>query len=143
MLPALASVWHELMDHDDVAHVAVLSGLKASTVIDEALDQHPEADLLPLKSLEDFVENCWLYAKCQNACADHFNTKVGLMVFDVTIKTHWMLHAALDAHLLDPRRDWNYCGEHFMNVGKVFMQTCAKGNSGSKSMNTLIEKYSY
>jgi len=141
LVPALADVWQKKMVPGDMAHLCVLHGLQASCTIDTVLATYPDADILPPAAAREFEEACWAYCRAQNAAASHFNEGLGLMVFDVTIKTHCLLEGALRASHLNPRKSWNFSGEDFMAKGKQLLQSCVKGNTAPTSVVKLMEKY--
>ena len=141
MVPALASVWARLMDATLPEHLAVLEGMKNSSLMDEILHTHSDADVLPVADCNNFVAASWQYARLQSAVADHYNNKEGLLLFDVTIKTHWTSHCAMEAPFLNPRLSWNYSGEDFMGHCRLLHQTCSKGNDGPGSIKKFAEKY--
>lgn len=140
LVPALSHVWEWYMDAELVEHWAILDGLQSSALMDTVLDNHPDVDVFPTCALDDFVEASWNYARCQNAVAVHYN-RLGLFLFDVTIKTHWTLHCAMEAPFLNPRHGWNYIGEDFMYHSRVLHATCCKGNSPASSVNKFAGKY--
>lgn len=145
LMPALAAVWADHCEADSVPHQAVLFGLLESAHMDEILDLHAQFDKLPADAAKNYTDAAYSYARAQAACADHWNREHGggLMIFDVTCKTHWLLHGADDAAFLNPRLSWNYAGEDFMGKCKVLQASCCKGNSVAKSTNKFAVKYSY
>ena len=136
-------VWEARMTPGLVEHAAILHGLKHSAEMDVILDAFPDADSLPTDAARAFSEASWGYANCQNAVADHYNRVHGMYIFDVTIKTHYMLHQALQAGWFNPRKIWNYAGEDFMHTSKVLLQSCVQGNSAPEAQNKFGMKYCY
>ena len=132
LIPALVHVWKFHMDALLVEHVAILDGLQSSVLMDNILDGYPDVDVWPNDALKVFVDASWNYARCQNAVAAHYN-RFGFLLFDVTIKTHWTLHCAMEAPFLNPRRSWNYIGEDFMSKSRDLHTSCCKGNSPASS----------
>jgi len=145
LMPALAHVWKELSDAENVQHQAVLWGLVQSSKMDSLLDMYPYNDKLPAEAANAYRDAAYEYARTQAALADFYNGEGGgaLMIFDITAKTHWMLHGADDALYLNPRLSWNYAGEDFMGKVKVLHASCCKGNSAAMSTNKFAEKYCF
>ena len=143
LIPALAHVWEAHMTPGLGEHVAILQGLNYSAEMDVILDSFPDVDSLPADAAKEFSEASWGYARCQNAVADHYNRVRGLEIFDVTIKTHYMLHQALQAGWFNPRKIWNYAGEDFMHISKQLMESCVVGNSAPQAQNKFGVKYTY
>ena len=142
-VPALLHVWVNRMDPSLPEHQAIAEGLKCSAAIDEILDLWADVDVLPKHAVKEFQSACWTYAQCQNAAADHYNRVLGFLVFDVTIKTHWTLHCAIESAFLNPRYSWNYSGEDFMMKCRELLASCCKGNTASSSVNKFAGKYWY
>ena len=82
-------------------------------------------------------------AQCQDAVADHDDEKLGYFLFDITIKTHWTLHCAIEAAFLNPRYSWNFTGEDFMMKCRDLHSSCCKGNDAAGSANKFAVKYCY
>ena len=145
MMPALAHVWGELSDGGDVQHQAVLWGLDQSAKMDSIIDMYPHADKLPTEAAKAYRDAAYEYARTQAALADFYNGEGGgaLMIFDITAKTHWMLHGADNAQYLNPRLSWNYAGEDFMGKVKVLHASCCKGSSAAMSTNKFAGKYCF
>ena len=145
LIPALAHVWAELSDAADVHHQAVLLGLVQSARMDSILDLYPDADRLPAADANAYRDAAYGYARTQGALADFYNEESGgaLMLFDITAKTHWMLHGADNALYLNPRLSWNYAGEDFMGKVKVLHASCCRGNSAAMSTNKFASKYCF
>lgn len=148
LVPALAHVWRTYMspargEPDAAAQAHVHQALLHSARMDEILDQFPDDDVLPRDAADEFIEASWGYAQCQNRVATYYNGTLGLMIFDVTIKTHYTLHAAMVARFLNPRKSWNYAGEDFMHKVKVLMQACVIGNTVTACIVRFESRYSY
>lgn len=143
LVPALAHVWAEYMRPDRPEEATVLQGLLHSARMDEILDMFPDEDVLPARAAAEFSEATWGYAQCQDAVASYYNRTVGYQVFDVTVKTHWMLHSAMVAAFFNPRKSWNYSGEDFMHKSKTLLQACMVGNSFTRAVIKFAGKYTY
>ena len=143
LVPALCSVWERRMNPALPQHQAILEGLQSSAKMDEVLDSYPDVDVFPSHALRDFVDASWHYARCQNAVSEYYNTTEGYMIFDITIKTHWTLHCAMEAAYLNPRLSWNFAGEDFMMKCRELHQSCCKGNSPAQSVDKFADKYGY
>ena len=143
LMPALLHSFKKRMDASPI-HELVKQGLEASCKLDEILDAYPLADVLPPDAAKDFKDATWHYAQCQNGAASFYNTSQQggqLSIFDVTIKTHQMMHGALRCGHLNPRKSYNYIGEDFMHKSKVLMESCVAGNSAASSTLKHMEKY--
>lgn len=49
-------------------------------------------------------------------------------MFAVTSKLHWLMHAALMAANISPRKVWCFKGEDFMRCTQTLAASCVSGN---------------
>ena len=73
LMPALAHVWKELSDAENVQHQAVLWGLVQSSKMDSLLDMYPRNDKLPAEAANAYRDAAYEYARTQAALADFYN----------------------------------------------------------------------
>ena len=118
--------------------------------MDSIIDLYPDADILPAADANAYRDAAYGYARTQGALADFYNGESGgaLMLFDITAKTHWMLHGADNALYLNPRLSWNSAGEDFMGKVKVPHASCCRGNNAacqqiSLQVNTVLHCISF
>ena len=85
--------------------------------MDNILDAYPaeEYPVLPAEAQEAFEEAGWLYLKCQNLWASKYKCPpLNLMLFDVTIKSHYIRHIILMSWEEKPSLSWCYGDELLM-----------------------------
>ena len=138
--PALLHVWGELMDQSNVQHKQIRLGLKCSVRMDNIISEHPTDICLPPEAADDFERAAWGFLGCLTALAKHYNA-LGLKVFDVTVKAHYLAHCALKSRDLSPRLGWCYCGEDFMGKMKKVAQASMRGVKMSKVGHKVLFKY--
>ena len=141
IIPALKAIWQKYMNAEFKHHQAVLLGLASSARMDEILDLYRDDDVLPADIAAEFREVTFTYARAQAAAAAYYNKVENLLIFDITIKTHWVLHQGLNSAYLNPRWNWNFIGEDFMSKIKAILGPCCSGNDAAQATVKLMERY--
>ena len=146
--PALLHVWnlHRHRDgRDRSIHTTIYMGLQMSVKMETILDEHPRAIKLPVAAADDFANATFDYLACFTAAADWFCFSAPLgqrrKLFSITIKAHYVAHAALQARFINPRLGWCYAGEDYMAKCKHLMAACVRGNNASKASEKFAQKY--
>ena len=112
--------------------------------MDDVLDKHPaqKYPVLPAAEQQKFEDAGWMYLKCQNFLASKYNRAPhNLMLFDVTIKSHYMTHVLLQSREENPRSSWCYGGEHLMSDFKKLEALCVKGRTPAETSNLFSLRY--
>ena len=112
--------------------------------MDDVLEAHPpqEFPVLPAQEQKKFEDAGCMYLKCQNYLALQYNAPPeNLMLFDVTIKSHYMAHILLQSRDENPRSSWCYSGEHLMSKFKQLESACVNAVSTEMSSNGFTFKY--
>ena len=65
----------------------------------------------------------------------------GIRVFNVTAKSHMLMHLALYAGHVHPKLGWCFQGEDFMRVIQTLLQSCIRGNNPFQSMSKATVHY--
>ena len=115
--------------------------LKCNAHMEKLLSEHSAAVVFPLAAANKFKKLAFAMAQLQNQVAEHFLTEGGQYMFDITSKTHMVLHCALNAGLINPRRVWCFTGEDFMQHSQRLAQMCTRGNTGPEAANKMISHY--
>jgi hypothetical protein len=126
---ALLKVWTDNLDPTNAQHIQIRLALERSVESEEILDAHPTAVRFPT-AIGDRYKDCLLtYLVLFNALGSHYSSAagLGLKLFDVTVKAHYMAHIALLSVFMNPRLSWTYSGEDFMQHSKRLMAACARG----------------
>ena len=82
----------------------------------------------------------FIYAGCQNAVARHYND-LGHILFDITYKTHALIHVALQAADINPQMTWCYMNEAYMGVMKKLVAACTHGCAPSEVSNRALDRW--
>ena len=113
--PALLYPCRQMFSPGDTDHDAIILSLEMGTKMDVILDSHPDAFVLPREVATVFQGAAFVYMNQVSPLADRFNT-AGRMLFNITVKSHFLCHLGLRCFDLNPRRAWCFTGERFMLV---------------------------
>ena len=144
LVPALQYAWDKLvMTHnaDNQMYQYISLGLASSSKIDIVLDQNSSAYKLEGAALQAYQSSIFAFLTVQNALAVHYNAH-GYKLFNITPKSHYLAHSAVQAAYLNPRFAWCFGGEDFMQTMKRIGGMCACGTSIYKRSDSVLERYS-
>ena len=125
----------------DVVHRQIEGLLSTSHAMNALIDEYPskEVTMTPM-DYEKFKDMTWTYLKLYSALAKHFMTR-GLLLFDLTVKSHYLAHVMLQARWLNPRLSWTFAGEDLMHTMKILAQSCVKGTKSPNVASKMLAKY--
>eukprot|EP00972_Heterocapsa_arctica_P055593 8200645-Heterocapsa_arctica.AAC.1 len=89
--------------------------LKLNVRLESILTEHPDEFALPGPAANEFEGVAFAMAQLQTAIAEHFLGQ-GQQLYDITSKTHMVLHCALLSKHISPRVSWCFSGEDNMKV---------------------------
>jgi hypothetical protein len=141
MGPALHRVWSQHMIPDNIQHKQIQLLLKLGCKMEDMLDEHRELACFPEDIAGPFENFAWGYVRLFSALAAYYNG-LGQFQFNVTIKSHMIVHAAQGSRNLNPRKGWCYGGEDFMHKARVLIASCLKGTPVWKYGKKFVKKYS-
>lgn len=139
LTPIVYTMWCEGMVAGDEAHVKIKLALQFSGEVDKMLDDHPRDYALPARVAQAFQLKTLQYVQLQ-AVLQNLN---GLQVFSVTIKHHYLVHAAIRAGHLSPRVGWCFMGEDYMSKVKRLIASCLAGNAHEKVSMKVAQKLAH
>ena len=79
-------------------------------------------------------------AQLQTAIAAHFMEQ-GQQLYDITSKTHMVLHCAMLSKHISPRVSWCFSGEDNMKVTQTLAKSCVRGLTGSAAQVKMAQHY--
>ena len=135
LTPAILEIWQDAMNPADSMHIAVHTCLTASVRLDEILDEHT-GFILPASVADEFLSNAVRYVQHNSLLANY----LGLPLFNITMKLHYMLHGARNAKFLNPRVSWCFQGEDYMQHMRVLAHSCLRGLSMEQAQSKLLDK---
>jgi hypothetical protein len=137
---ALLDVWSRYMTHGDVQHEQIKLLLQRSIRMEVLLRDYKDCVRLPDDKRAEFMKCGFDYLVVYNALANHYMNE-GSLLFNITIKSHYLCHCILRSEYLNPRLGWCYAGEDYMNLSKRIMSSCLRGNSHLDAVNKFAGKY--
>lgn len=129
------------MDKGIEQHRQIRVALKASVAVEAVLDAYPRAPALPAEAVSDLSNAIAAFLTCGNALSSHY-ASLGQKLFNVTIKFHYLAHAAAQAHHLNPRLGWCYAGEDYMSKVKRTAASTMRGTAPHLVSAKMLRKYS-
>ena len=141
---AMLQVWTAKMNPASPQHVQIRLALERSVEAEEMLDAHPKTVRFPPAVGERFKDCLLTYLVLFNALGSHYSSAdgLGLKLFDVTVKAHYLAHIALLSVFMNPRLAWTYSGEDFMQHAKRLMGACTRGVKPAKISGKFLFHYS-
>ena len=113
--PALLALWTACADPASDLHQRIKLMLKLNVRLESILTEHPDEFALPGPAANEFEGVAFAMAQLQTAIAEHFLGQ-GQQLYDITSKTHMVLHCALLSKHISPRVSWCFSGEDNMKV---------------------------
>ena len=115
--PALLHVFSAFMDRGNAQHRRMHLALRLSCKMEEIIREHKGCFTLGPEAAADLTKAARDFVQLNTALASHYNQQ-GLKIFDVTIKFHYLVHAAHNSRYLSPGLSWCYAGEDMMQYMK-------------------------
>lgn len=141
-MPALRWLWYDAAPVNDVNN-QIRTLLDCSCFIDEVLDAHPTADVIPACDALKLEHATFAMNNIMNALLDHFARTAGHVLFNVTPKNHYMCHIAMRCGCFNPRRSWCYAGEDFMRHIARMAAGCARGSTPQQCGAKMMTWYAH
>jgi hypothetical protein len=139
---ALCHVWSLFMNPVLLLHRQIHLMLKLNVKLEDILTEHRDAFKLPDAVAEDFCKTAFAMAQLQTTIADHFIQEGSVQnLFDVTSKTHFVLHSAELAKHVNPRLVWCFRGEDMQAKIQTLLKSCVKHSNGPMATLKMISQY--
>lgn len=136
----MSLVWQDFMDPALQLHRQIKMLLDQAALIEELLDAHPAELVLPPGVGQQFAKACFRYNQLLTAVGSWHHER-GLVVFNYTIKNHYLCHIGLLANYLNPRIFWNYQGEDFVGRLRKVIAACQQGRPGHRVSAKAVKRY--
>ena len=109
--------------------------------MNDLIDENPSTNYkFNDEDFAKFQNMTWVYLRLYGALAKTYMEQ-GKLLFDITIKCHYLAHVMLQSRWLNPRLSWTFAGEDFMHIMKVLAQACVKGVESSQVAAKMLMKY--
>lgn len=140
LAPALRHAFVQFQQRGNRQHEVVVLMLDLAILIGRILDDHADAYTLPAKASKDLHKCLFAWAQLNTELGTFFHPR-GALLFNHTIKTHYMLHIGLQAAYINPRLGWCYAGEDLMQRTKKLVQSCHRGTGPHLVTKKALLKY--
>ena len=101
--------------------------LKMAIDMETLLDFHRDEYRFPEQAANDFKKAAYGFVQLNTIVGHHFHDRRQLL-FNFTIKFHYVLHLGHIAAYINPRLAWCYSGEDFMHKVKAIVQASDAGS---------------
>ena len=126
------------LDRASPAHRQVHLGFVLILKLEEILDDHADAHTFPQEVADEFFKCAWGFVALSSALHQFYKERV---IFNYTIKFHYLLHLGLIGRHINPRLGWCYGGEDFMMKVKKLVQSSYRGSPAHIIPNKILTKY--
>jgi hypothetical protein len=134
-------LWERHMNPSLTLHKQILLLLKKNSQMEEMLATYKDSFALPDAEAMLFKQYAFDLAQLNNQISEHFMEEEEPYLFQVTSKTHMVLHCALLAKYINPRVVWCFSGEDMMKNVQLLAVSCVKGVQGPKAVNKMVSHY--
>lgn len=141
--PVLQAFWTAHVSNTSLTHKRITLLLKKNIELDDIIDQYPTRNgnfTIPQPHASTFKTTALQVAQIHKQLNEHFKD-IDIKIFNVTSKTHSIMHIALLAEHLHPGLTWCYQGEDYMRVVQRLLQSCVRGNSPAGSVIKATKHY--
>ena len=108
-------------------HKQILVMLKKNHQMEELLNTYKESFALPDAEAMLFKQHAFDLAQLNNQISEHFMKEEEVFLFQVTSKTHMVLHSALLSKHINPRVVWCFSGEDMMKHIQNWLYLVSRG----------------
>ena len=138
--PALLSALVAFMDATSTQHQHTKLILQMAVKMDQILDEHHDRFKLPDAAAADFQKAAFGFVQLTTVLGHHYHDR-HIMLFNFTIKSHYILHLALISRWMNPRRAWCYGGDGMMQVVNKIVQGSLAGSNPAAVIAKVVKKY--
>jgi len=140
--PALLNLWQKkIASSTDPMHKDITVLLQANVQMEKILDKFADSVALPANVAKQFIKCSRLMAQLLCKCSEHYLPNPNLKVFNITSKTHMVIHCALLSKYLNPRKVWCFSGEDFMRKVQRIGESCVSGTSPAQAIMKMVSHY--
>ena len=137
---ALEAIWTEHMDATSELHVLVQLVLQFSALIDRKLREEADSWHPTPKTCDDLMTAALSMLQCMTRLSKEY-LRQQRCLFQLTFKSHWLVHALQIAAWISPVHVWTYSGEDYMGKGKILMQACLRGRKPLAALTRFVAQF--
>ena len=137
----LLAVWTRHMDHGNTQHRQIKLALQLSCRFDQILAEHKAEYVIRNPYHDELVKCAFGMNQALTSLGNFYHAKHHV-VFNMTLKNHYLNHIALMSRYINPSRVWCYSGEDMMDKCKKVVRACLSGTPTAIVVPKAIRKYS-
>ncbi|CAE7218344.1 unnamed protein product [Symbiodinium natans] len=139
-LAALKDVWRERMDAGNELHVLTNIVLDLSNFIDTEVAASQEWHPTVEESAQLLTAAVTLTQCLTKLTKDYL--RQGRHLFQLTFKSHWLIHCMQYSEFMNPKYLWTYSGEDYMSRCKTLLKSCLNGRKPLSALQRFGRQYS-
>ena len=120
-------------------HRDILAGLQASAKMDAIMRRNRKCPRFPPEDRVAFRNAAFNFVKSNAALVHYYHPHTAL--FNVTSKTHYVLHIGMIAAYINPIRGSVWRGEDMMRVVRRLVAAASVSNNVVGAQNSAVERY--
>ncbi len=110
------------------------------TMMEDILDEHQQEYCLPADAHQCFFDAVFAFLAILTALGNWYHGQ-GVLLFNFTIKCHYLVHIAYYSKYYNPRAAWCYSGEDFMQTIRKLVASCQRGTPPYLVCSKTLRKY--
>lgn len=138
---ALANLWQKKMDQTDDVHRKINLLMKCNLKMEEIMNRNKHRHNIPKRSADELVSAAFTMGQLHLSLCEHFLDDENHKLFNVTSKSHMVLHCVLTSMYINPARTWCFAGEDFMRKVQKLGESCCRGVDGGQAANKMVAHY--
>lgn len=137
----IAALWGKFMNKNLKMHKLVNLMLKLSVKMNDIVDANKNCHAYPPEVAENFIHSAFSFGQLQLQAMEYFAAEPDVKAFNLTSKTHALLHIALMSKHQNPSKVWCFRGEDFMARVRRNAANCVAGNSATQATIKMVAHY--
>jgi hypothetical protein len=135
----LSNVWEQNMNSECDEHNIVADMLHDQNAIIAILDIHSDDIFLPPSEADVMQQRIKMFLDKYTQLGHKADAR-GDLLWNCTVKFHWLYHLGQRCHFLNPRRGACWIDEDYVGKWKVVAQACSRGSPLHVIPGKVIEK---
>lgn len=138
----MVCLWKKHYNPQLEVHRQVMAWCKLNAAVENILDENKKEVAFEAAVAKEFLDSTCKMCHLHHLLMEHFQHEEP-QLFNLTLKTHHLLHLAGHSHQINPRLTWNYSGEDNMGILKKLGQSCVKGLQPVDVVNKMMVHWRY
>ncbi|OLP84827.1 hypothetical protein AK812_SmicGene34259 [Symbiodinium microadriaticum] len=134
----MLKLWQKYLNPHLRVHKQIELMLRLNAAVEQTIIDYREALFFPAAVAATFATQVEKYLLLLTAVAEHYLED---RLFDITSKTHFVQHCALQSHTLSPRAIWCFMGEDMQKKMQTLAKACVKGQGPVQATRKVAQRY--